>query len=346
MEKMNMDRVNEWLSTLPSKSTRKNYEIAVKTFESFLKADVETVMNQDDVSLGHVIERYFVWLKEQEKPQNTVRTLVNGTLQFMHFYGKSPKYRKALGIFKATMSTKDRPVSIDEVRSLASVADLREQIVLETFLLGLRISDVCTLEWKQFEQDEFLLNTRKEQVVAHVYISEEFRGKLTQYLALLNKKNPFLFQSVKNEHLSEKHLSFMLSELCKRAGVAHIHWHQGRKLVYRTGLELGIPNPNMKLMLGKPVPISDGTYYEQGINLKPDADKLHKVLSLFPKPNGNGRIDNIQVALNTVMEVLRGLMEDKLREKGLMKRTKPIDWQKLYESIIPEEERRVEVEVT
>jgi hypothetical protein len=72
----------------------------------------------------------------------------------------------------------------------------------------------------------------------------------------------------------------------------------------------------------------------------------YKVLCLYPK-NGNGqRLTSIEQALDTVMEVLRGLMEDKLREKGMMKRTKPIDWQKLYELVIPEEERREKVPIT
>jgi integrase len=339
---MNMQKVEDWLGTIPSNSTRKNYVNGVKKFERFLNADIESIMDKDDKELGHLIEKFYVSLKEQSIPQNSIRCIVNGTLQYLKYFGKNPKYRKALGIFRTTMSTKDRKISISEIQELAKVSDLREQILLETLLLGLRISDACLLEWRQFEQDEFLLNTKKEQVTAYIFISSEFREKLSKYLNTIDKSNKYLFQSVKNEHLTEKHLSFMLSELCKRAGIQHINWHSGRKLVYRTGLELGIPNPNMKLMLGKSVPMSDGTYYEQGINLKPDADKLHQVIRLFPA-NGNGRIDNIQTALDTVMQVLRGLMEDKLREKGLVKRTKPIDWEKLNESLMPEKDRREEV---
>jgi site-specific recombinase XerD len=161
---MNMQKVEDWLGTIPSNSTRKNYINGVKKFERFLKAEIESVLDKDDTELGHLIEKFHVWEREQNIPQNSIRCTVNGVLQYFKYFGKNPRYRKALGIFRTTMSTKDRKITIAEVQELGKVADLREQILLETFLLGLRISDACVLEWKQFEQDEFLLNTKKEQV--------------------------------------------------------------------------------------------------------------------------------------------------------------------------------------
>ena len=289
-----MTKIEDWLSAIPSKMTRKNYRNGVKQFQRFLNADIESVMSKDDVELGHLLEKFYTFLKDEGRTQNTCRTTFNAPLQYMKYFGKNPRYRKSLGIFKTTMAQNEHKLTIGEVQEMAKVADLREQIVLETLLLGLRISDCAMLEWKQFEQDEFTLNTRKENIMAHIYVSTEFRELLNKYLPLLDKKNKFMLQSVKNEHLTAKHLDYMLKALAKRAGLTgNIHWHLARKLIFRTGLELGIPNPNIKCLLGKANPISDGTYYEQEIDLKPDADKLHETIRLFPK-NGNGRVGKLE----------------------------------------------------
>ena len=36
---------------------------------------------------------------------------------------------------------------------MAKVADLREQILLEVYLMGFRIGDVALLEWRKFDQN-------------------------------------------------------------------------------------------------------------------------------------------------------------------------------------------------
>lgn len=286
---MNVDKVEDWLGTIPSPLTRKSYRTGIKNFEKFLKAEIDSIMDKDDVELGHILEKYYVWLKESGRTQNSCRSSFNPALQYFKYFGKNPRYRKALGIFRTTTAKNEHKLTIAEVQELAKVSDLREQALLEVFLLGLRISDVSTLEWKPFENDEFLLNTRKENITAHIHVSEEFREILSKYLKTIDPKNKYLFQSVKSEHLTVKHIDYMLHSIVRRAGLPNnIHWHLGRKLVFRTGLELGIPNPNMKLMLGKSVPMSDGTYYAESIDLKPDADKLHQTIRLFPS-NGNGK---------------------------------------------------------
>jgi len=208
------------------------------------------------------------------------------------------------------MSTKDHKLLITEVQQIAKVSDLREQVFLETWLLGLRISDVALLEWKKFQDDEFLLRTGKEGVTAHIYISEEFREILSRYLPTLDPKNKYLFQSGHaNEHITSKHIDHLIRALAKRAGLtATIHWHLGRKLAYRTGLELGIPNPVMKFFLAKQNPMSDQTYYE-GMNLKPYADQLHKALKLFPPTNGNGNVTKLKEAYLAVEKENKELRE-------------------------------------
>lgn len=64
---------------------------------------------------------------------------------------------------------------------------------------------------------------------------------------------------------------------------------------------------------------------------------------------GNGtspKYEKIDQALDLVMDVLRDLVKAKLQEKGLARKTKPIDWIATYEKLLPESERREKVEFT
>jgi integrase len=252
-------------------------------------------------------------------------------------------------MYRTVATTRDHRTTISEIQEMAKTADLREQILLEVYLLGLRIGDVALLEWKLFDVQgdlpiPILINTKKEQIVARTFISEEFKGLLDKYLHTIDKNNKYLFQSARRGHLSTKQIDKILKSLMKRAGIVNhglFRWHTGRKLFLRTCAELGISSWSAKLLCGKSIPASDDTYVHDA-ELKKDFIKLSNVLRLFPKIAVNSS-NNMKQAVDTMMQVLRSLVEDKLKEQGLMKKTKPIDWQQIYEQLLPEEQRKEKV---
>ena len=71
---------------------------------------------------------------------------MNSVIQFLKFHGTEVKYRKALQIYKTVPTTKNHRTTISEIQAMAKVSDLREQVLLEVYLLGLRIGDVALLE--------------------------------------------------------------------------------------------------------------------------------------------------------------------------------------------------------
>ena len=192
---------------------------------------------------------------------------------------------------------------------MAKVADLREQVLLEVYLLGLRIGDVTLLKWRKFDQSgqtpiPIEINTKKEQVVARTFISEEFKQLLDKYLPLLDRDNPYLFQSKRKQHLSTKQIDNILKGLIKRAGIVNhglFRWHTGRKLFLRTCAELGISSWSAKLMCGKAIPASDDTYVHDA-ELKNYFLKISEVLRLFPKiiPQAENQIKKLKDALRQV----------------------------------------------
>ena len=148
---MDMTKVNDWLSAIPSKYTRKTYKAGIKKFEKFYGEGIETLIEKSNIETGKIITKFYVWLKEKGHGQNTCRNLVNSPIQFLKFFGNEPKYRKSLGIYRTVPTTRDHRATIQEIQEMAKVADLREQILLEIYLLGLRIGHVSTLQWRTFD---------------------------------------------------------------------------------------------------------------------------------------------------------------------------------------------------
>jgi hypothetical protein len=150
-----------------------------------------------------------------------------------------------------------------------------------------------------------------------------------------------------NEPLTNKALNDILKGMVKQASImttGDVKFNLLRKFTFSTLQRCGMTESESRVCVGKTVSPDILTYL---INLKDTLlekyKKAYHGLTLV-KSNGNGRIDNVEKTLDTMLEVLRELVKERLQEKGLMK-TKPIDWKKLYESIIPEEERREKVQI-
>lgn len=92
-----MVKVEEWLGEIPSPQTRKSYRSGIKNFEKWHIKPIETLIAQTDDELGHVINKYYGFVKESH-PQNTCRSMVNPVVQYLKYYGKNPKYKKNLAV--------------------------------------------------------------------------------------------------------------------------------------------------------------------------------------------------------------------------------------------------------
>jgi len=352
---MDMARVEDWLSAIPSKYTRKTYKSGLKKFEQFCQEPIENLLSLSDEETGHTIEKFYAWLKEKGHGQNTCRNLINSPLQYLKYFGKNPKYRKALGMYRTVLTTRDHLTTISEVQEMAKCADLRGQVLLEVFLLGLRVRDISELKWQTFAVNgktpiSIRIYTKKEDVIARTFISEEFKGLIDKYLPTLDKSNPYLFQSKRwtkkrkgIQNLGTKQIENIFKGLVKKAGIeTHgvMAWHSGRKLFLRTATELGVSPWSAKLMCGKSVPASDNTYI-YNVELKPDFLKVSEVLRLFPKsvPHASDQIKQLEdamtelekenIALKTRIQVMQ--KHSGLTEKALADLIRPLLVQLLME---------------
>jgi len=199
---MEMTKVNDWLEGIPSRSTRKSYLNGLKTFEEFYQKGVESLIG--DKNAGKVVEKFFSWMKEEKKyKQNTARVKANAVIQFLKYFDTPIKYRKSIGIHKTEIATGEHRLSVSELQDMGSVANLKEQIILEVFMLGLRVSDACRLKWRIFDVTDqeppipVEIMTRKEGQPANTFISAEFKEILEKYLPNIDKENEYLLVSTK-----------------------------------------------------------------------------------------------------------------------------------------------------
>ncbi|MDH5448937.1 MAG: tyrosine-type recombinase/integrase [Candidatus Bathyarchaeota archaeon] len=311
---------NIFLESLVSDQTRKSYKRGLAKFSEFYPKGPKGLLGEEDPA--KIIERYYVWLKKKYK-QNTCRSLTNPIIQYVKYNNIPLNIRRSLGVFRTTLTTRDHILTSDEARAMYDVSSLEEKVLVKTWLLGLRIGDACRLEWKQFNFEstddlkETLVYTKKEGIVAHCYIDPEFQELLVKHILTLDQKNPYLFQSERKGHLSEKQMLRKIQSLQRRAQIkAHgsFNWHIARKLFLRVCAENGVTSWNAKLMCGKQVDKSIKTYINH-VNLKKDAIKVSRVLRMDPVKN-NGRVGNLEETVQLVTKAFGQFLRKMLKEEG------------------------------
>jgi site-specific recombinase XerD len=299
---MNMDKVEEWLSGIPSEITRKGYRFGLKKFEKWLNKSIESLTNE---TASKTIEQYFIYLKNAHC-QNTARSQTNSVVQYLKSQGLTIKLRPALNVFKTVATIRDHQLSIVEVQSMNKVGDLREQLLLKVGLFGFRVGDVSLLEWKTFDVSgelpiEIQVPCKKEDTIATTFIDSELKELLDKYIPTIDKSNNFLFQTKRKAgNLGEKQIDKILKALYKRAGLVSnkiVRWHTFRKLVLRTSVEVGVNSWSAKMMVGKAVPVDIATYIS-GVSLKEDYLKLTNILKLKGSNGNNGKVTKLEEVMN------------------------------------------------
>jgi len=318
--------LEDFLETIPSKNTKRSYRNGIMRMEEFLGHSLTKLIRSPEASKQ--ITKFYSWLKnEKGYSQNSCRNLVNGPVQFLKYFGTEIKLRKSLGIYRSEVCLSDHLLTIDEVQRMASLANLREQVILEVLLLGLRVSDASRLEKKDFDRLNedppvpLRIYARKEGTIYRTYVCAEFQELLRLYLPTLEKDNKYLLTGKrKGSHIDNDILNLTIQQLAEKAQIklnGNLRWHCGRKLVLRSCAELGISTWVAKALTGKSISKDMATYLE-GIDLKKDFIKLHSVLKL-KRSSVNSNVGDLRQALDLVMKALRKTLERELALKSTVK---------------------------
>ena len=310
-----LGKVEDWLEAVPSKYTKKNYKAGVKRFEAWYSKSITTLIGSPDAS--NVLLKFYVYLKN-EHCQNTARNQTNACVQFLHYFKTNvdlPPY-----VWTTEVSLKDHPMSIEELRRMNSLANLKEQLVLELGLLGFRIGDIITLKKSDVNLDaeppiEFNIRARKEGTIYRSFISTELRDLLKLYLPTV--KGEWLFDGQREgTHAKADTLNKIIQSLAMRANIklhGHLHWHCFRKLIMRRGTELQLNSWAVNMLVGKSVHHSIATYLT-GADLKDAFLRLHNDLQL-KAVQSNGLVSNLERELGIVKEALTSVEKENMTLK-------------------------------
>jgi site-specific recombinase XerD len=301
--------VQEFLDSVGNPSTKKGYKFGLKEFVEWYGKPAEEILKirQDDLTQKNgenviefknraarfekEIEKFHSYLLEKGYSINSARNMTLGIRQLFRYYQMPTTIRSGSKASQTVQTTKNFPLTIEHVRKMFEVANLKERTVLSVATdTGLRISDFLTIKKTDLPPLDneapiaFTLLTQKEKITANCFLSQESIDLLKTYLATLQKKNnSYLFSSNGKSHLSDEAISKMLNRLAEKAQInlngKSLSFHCFRKMFLSTSIDSGIGLTAGKKLCGKAIPKSDDTYLTT-IKLREKFIQLTKFLTI------------------------------------------------------------------
>ena len=307
---MNAQEFLDYIFESKAKNTAKSYRNALRNFAKWCKGEysveaLNEILNERKASLEsedtqekrkfeRLIEKWHRHQIRRGDSVNSARNRYVAVVQFFKYFDLDLKTSIIPSEVKKTViSERDYPLTVEELRKMYQVADLRGRaILLMAKDLGLRLSDFRMIRVEQLPNIkadppiQFSLETRKEHVWTKGYLSAETDQVLKTYLSVLKKRkrpSPYLWPSNGKHPLDEDSFGVWLKKLAEKAeiktGNQHLTFHCFRRLLMRAAIETGVGLTAAKLMVGKAVAKSDETYIAKA-KLKEAFIKLSKYLNV------------------------------------------------------------------
>jgi integrase len=321
--------VQEFLNSISNPKTRKGYRFGLNKFVEYFNKPAEEILTirQEDLTqrqgenlveyrnraarFEREIEKFHSHLLEKGYSINSARNMTLGIRQLFRYYQMPVTMRSGSKVSQTVKTTKNFPLTIEHIRKMFEVANLKERTVLSLAVdTGLRISDFLAIKKTDLPPLDteppiaFTLLTQKEKIPAYCFLSKETVDLLKTYLPTLQKKNnEYLFASNGKSHISDEAVSKMLKRLADKAQVdlngKSLTFHCFRKMFLSASIDSGIGLTAGKKLCGKAIARSDDTYLttvklrEKFIQLKkfltikhvtkPESQELEKLSSLVAK---------------------------------------------------------------
>jgi integrase len=305
--------VQEFLNSISNPRTRKGYRFGLNKFvEWFGKPAKEILaMRQEDLTqkpgenlveyrnraarFEKEIEKFHSYLIETGYSINSSRNMTLGVRQLFRYYQMPVTMRSGSKVSQTVKTTKNFPLTIEHVRKLFQVANLKERMVLALAVdTGLRISDFLSIKKTDLPLLDaeppiaFTLLTQKKKIPANCFLSKETVNQLKTYLPTLRKRNnAYLFASNGKSHISDEAVSKMLNRLAEKAQIdlngKSLTFHCFRKMFLSASIDSGIGLTAGKKLCGKAIARSDDTYLTT-VKLKEKFIQLKKFLTIRQSP--------------------------------------------------------------
>jgi integrase len=305
--------VQEFLNSISNPRTRKGYRFGLNKFVEWFNKPAKEIltMRQGDLTqkpgenlveyrnraarFEKEIEKFHSHLIEKGYSINSARNMTLGIRQLFRYYQMPVTMRSGSRVSQTVQTTKNFPLTIEHVRKMFQVANLKERMVLVLAVdTGLRISDFLSIKKTDLPPLDkeppiaFTLLTQKEKIPAHCFLSQETVNQLKAYLPTLRKKNNvYLFASNGKSHISDEAISKMLNRLAEKAQIdlngKSLTFHCFRKMFLSASIDSGIGLTAGKKLCGKAIARSDDTYLTT-VKLREKFVQLKKFLTMKQSP--------------------------------------------------------------
>jgi integrase len=326
--------VQEFLNSISNPRTRKGYRFGLNKFIHWFGKPAEEIlaMRQGDLTqkpgenlveyrnraarFEKEIEKFHRHLLENGYSINSARNMNLGIRQLFRYYQMPVTMRSGSKVSQTVKTTKNLPLTIEHVRKMFQVANLKERTVLSLAVdTGLRISDFLAIKKTDLPPLDteppiaFTLLTQKEKIPAHCFLSKETVDQLKTYVPTLKKKNNlYLFASNGKNHISDEAVSKMLKRLAEKAQInlnrKSLTFHCFRKMFLSASIDSGIGLTAGKKLCGKAIARSDDTYLTT-VKLREKFIQLKKFLAIKQSPEIEGqKIEKLSSAVAKLAEEL------------------------------------------
>jgi site-specific recombinase XerD len=326
--------IDNWLKEM-KESVRSRY---LARFNEFLewtcKTDVQLVeeykatIDKDAWAkkYGSIVLQYYQARRSAGYEINSARADSTAPRSFFSSQCQEVKIKKGK-ISGPQIAKGEHSFTQDELKKMFHFGDVKSKAILSTAVsLGWSPIDFLSLEVnfikpyiekataEKLDFVQFVYARQKTDKTAICHLMPESIESLDAYLKTIPEDAKYLWYSPSNhdEPLTNKALNDILKGMVKQASTmttGDIKFNLLRKFTFSTLQRLGMTESESRVCVGKTVSPDILTYL---INLKDTLlEKYRKAyvgLTLV-KSNGNGRIDNIQQALDLVMSALRKLIE-------------------------------------
>jgi hypothetical protein len=152
--------VQEFLDSVSNQITRKGYRFGLNKFVEWFGKPAEAIlkMRQEDLTqkageniiefknraarFEKEVEKFHSYLIEEGYSINSARNMTLGVRQLFRYYQMPTTIRSGSKISQTVQTTKNFPLTIEHVRKMSEVANLKERPVLSLAVdTGLRISE-------------------------------------------------------------------------------------------------------------------------------------------------------------------------------------------------------------
>ena len=353
----------EFYDSIPNPNTKKEYRNGLQRFAAWFgktsdeilamrKADLKNEDSFQRKRFEREMEKFHAHLKEQGSATNSARTLCLGLRQFFNYYEVGMKLKRGSAVGKSVLTEKTYPLTIEDIRKMFAVANLRERVMLTLAKdLGIRIGDFVKIKVKDLPNLDseapigWDIMTGKEEVLAKGHLSAETVELLKTYLpTIADNTNAYLFPTNGTHGIDEDTLGQTLKALAKKAGIVvpqnkQLTFHTFRKLFISTGKNVGVSDDVVKALCGKSVE-SDIRTYMTGIQWREAFSKIADVLKIQQMPNKNhAKLEELEGKFADMGRLIGDLTMtiDALKQKD-RERTEEINALKVQVDKLPHEE--------